>query len=83
MHKRKTEHGVADPSDGFDNRKFPLGINDYEHVESEAGEVGTAFTNKAREARATGSSSRYVTHRATQGVAASASSPPRWCSDSS
>ena len=83
MHKRKTERGLADPSDGFDNRKFRLGINDYEHLESEAGEVGTAFANKAREARATGSSWRYVTDCATPAAAASASSPPRWCSDSS
>ena len=46
------EAGLADPFDGFEGLNFRLGINDYEHVENEAGEVGTAFTNEAWEARA-------------------------------
>ena len=46
------EAGIADPLDGFENLNLRLGINDYEHVENEAGEAGTAFTNKAWEARA-------------------------------
>ena len=46
------EAGMADPLDGFENLNLRLGINDYEHVENEAGEAGTAFTNKAWEARA-------------------------------
>ncbi|MYD97777.1 MAG: TonB-dependent receptor [Gammaproteobacteria bacterium] len=43
---------VADPFGGFENLNLRLGINDYEHVENEAGEAGTAFANKAWEARA-------------------------------
>ena len=43
--------GLADPFDGFEHLNFRLGINDYEHVENEAGEVGTAFSNEAWEAR--------------------------------
>ncbi len=46
------EAGVADPFDGFEGLNLRLGINDYEHVENEAGEAGTAFANKAWEARA-------------------------------
>ena len=46
------EAGMADPFGGFENLNLRLGINDYEHVENEAGEAGTAFTNKAWEARA-------------------------------
>ena len=46
------EAGLADPFGGFENLNVRLGINDYEHVENEAGEVGTQFTNKAWEARA-------------------------------
>ena len=46
------EAGIADPFGGFENLNVRLGINDYEHVENEAGEVGTAFANKAWEARA-------------------------------
>ena len=46
------EAGMADPFGGFENLNFRLGINDYEHVENEAGEAGTAFANKAWEARA-------------------------------
>ena len=43
--------GLADPFDGVEHLNFRLGINDYEHVENEAGEVGTAFSNEAWEAR--------------------------------
>ena len=46
------ESGIADPFGGFENLNLRLGINDYEHVENEAGEAGTAFANKAWEARA-------------------------------
>ena len=46
------EAGMADPIGGFENLNLRLGINDYEHVENEAGEAGTAFTNKAWEGRA-------------------------------
>ena len=46
------EAGLADPFGGFENLNFRLGINDYEHVENEAGEAGTQFANKAWEARA-------------------------------
>ena len=46
------EAGLADPFSGFESLNLRLGINDYEHVENEAGEVGTAFANKAWEARA-------------------------------
>ena len=46
------EAGIADPFDGFENLNLRLGINDYEHVENEAGEAGTAFSNKAWEGRA-------------------------------
>ena len=46
------EAGMADPFGGFENLNLRLGINDYEHVENEAGEAGTAFANKAWEARA-------------------------------
>ena len=46
------EADLADPFDGFESLNVRLGINDYEHVENEAGEVGTAFANKAWEARA-------------------------------
>ena len=43
---------LANPFGGFENLSFRLGINDYEHVENEAGEAGTAFSNQAWEARA-------------------------------
>ena len=46
------EAGLADPLGGFESLNLRLGINDYEHVENEAGEVGTAFSNSAWEARA-------------------------------
>ena len=46
------EAGLAEPFGGFESLNLRLGINDYEHVENEAGEVGTAFANKAWEARA-------------------------------
>ncbi|MCY4094878.1 MAG: TonB-dependent receptor [Gammaproteobacteria bacterium] len=46
------EAGLADPFGAFENLNFRLGINDYEHAENEAGEVGTVFTNNAWEARA-------------------------------
>ena len=46
------EGGLADPFGGFESLNLRLGINDYEHVENEAGEVGTAFANSAWEARA-------------------------------
>ena len=46
------EAGLADPFGGFESLDLRLGINDYEHVENEAGEVGTAFSNNAWEARA-------------------------------
>ena len=46
------EAGLADPFDGFESLSLRLGINDYEHVENEAGEVGTAFSNSAWEGRA-------------------------------
>lgn len=46
------EAGLAEPFGGFESLNFRLGINDYEHLENEAGEVGTAFANKAWEARA-------------------------------
>ncbi|MDE0178682.1 MAG: TonB-dependent receptor, partial [Gammaproteobacteria bacterium] len=46
------EGGLADPFEGFEGLNLRLGINDYEHVENEAGEAGTAFANKAWEARA-------------------------------
>ncbi|MCY3810203.1 MAG: TonB-dependent receptor [Gammaproteobacteria bacterium] len=46
------EAGLADPFGGFEGLNLRLGINDYEHVENEAGEVGTAFANSAWEARA-------------------------------
>ncbi|MDE0177197.1 MAG: TonB-dependent receptor [Gammaproteobacteria bacterium] len=46
------EAGLAEPFDGFEGLNLRLGINDYEHVENEAGEVGTAFSNKAWEGRA-------------------------------
>ena len=49
--------GLADPFDGFEEVNLRLGINDYEHVENEAGEAGTAFSNNAWEARA------ELTHR--------------------
>ena len=51
------EAGLSDPLDGFEGINLRLGINDYEHLENEAGEVGTAFSNKAWEARA------ELTHR--------------------
>ena len=52
------EAGLADPlGGGFESLNLRLGINDYEHVENEAGEVGTAFSNSAWEARA------ELTHR--------------------
>ena len=51
------EAGLADPFDGFEGVNLRLGINDYEHVENEAGEAGTAFANNAWEARA------ELTHR--------------------
>ena len=44
--------GLDDPFDGFESLSLRLGINDYEHVENEAGEAGTVFTNNAWEARA-------------------------------
>ena len=46
------EAGLADPFDGFESLNLRLGINDYEHAENEAGEMGTVFSNKAWEARA-------------------------------
>ena len=46
------EAGLADPFGGFENLNVRLGINDYEHAENEAGEVGTVFSNEAWEARA-------------------------------
>ena len=46
------EAGLADPLGGFESLNLRLGVNDYEHVENEAGEVGTAFSNSAWEARA-------------------------------
>ncbi len=46
------EAGLADPFDGFESLNLRLGINDYEHAENEAGEVGTVFSNDAWEARA-------------------------------
>ena len=46
------EAALADPFGGFESLDLRLGINDYDHVENEAGEVGTAFANKAWEARA-------------------------------
>ena len=46
------EAGLANPFDGFEGLKLRLGINDYEHVENEAGEAGTAFSNQAWEGRA-------------------------------
>ena len=46
------EAGLADPMGGFESLNLRLGINDYEHLENEAGEVGTAFANSAWEARA-------------------------------
>ena len=45
------EAGLVDPFAGIENLNFRLGINDYEHAENEAGEVGTLFTNEAWEAR--------------------------------
>ena len=46
------EAGLADPlGGGFESLSLRLGINDYEHVENEAGEAGTAFSNSAWEAR--------------------------------
>ena len=82
MHNRNTEYGVANLFDGFENLNLQLRIDNCEHVENEAGKTGTAFANKAREARATGSSWRYVTDCATPAAATSASSPPQWCSGS-
>ena len=46
------EAGLANPLGGFESLNLRLGINDYEHLENEAGEVGTAFANSAWEARA-------------------------------
>ena len=46
------EAGLADPFGGFESLNLRLGINDYEHAENEAGEVGTVFSNSAWEARA-------------------------------
>lgn len=46
------EADLSNPLSGFESLNFRLGINDYEHVENEAGEVGTAFANNAWEARA-------------------------------
>ena len=46
------EAGLSDPMNGFDGLNLRLGINDYEHVENEAGEAGTVFTNSAWEGRA-------------------------------
>ena len=51
------EAGLAGPLSGFEGLNLRLGINDYEHVENEAGEAGTAFSNSAWEARA------ELTHR--------------------
>ena len=46
------EAGLATPFDGIENINLRIGINDYEHLEIEpSGEVGTAFENKAWEAR--------------------------------
>ena len=55
------EAGLTDPFGGFESLNLRFGINDYEHAENEAGEVGTVFTNKAWEARA------ELTHGATGG----------------
>ena len=44
--------GLMDPLPGFESVDLRLGINDYEHVENEAGTVGKAVANKAWEARA-------------------------------
>ncbi|MCY4128494.1 MAG: TonB-dependent receptor [Gammaproteobacteria bacterium] len=46
------EAGLVDPFGTFENLTLRLGVNDYEHAENEAGEVGTIFTNDAWEARA-------------------------------
>lgn len=46
------EAGLIDPFGAFENLNLRLGVNDYEHAENEAGEVGTLFTNNAWEARA-------------------------------
>ena len=45
------ETGLTDPFGRFESLNLRLGINDYEHAENEAGEVGTVFTNNAWEAR--------------------------------
>lgn len=45
------EAGLINPFAGFENLNFRLGINDYQHAENEAGEVGTLFTNEAWESR--------------------------------
>ena len=46
------EAGLASPFDGVENINLRIGINDYEHLEIEpSGEIGTAFENKAWEAR--------------------------------
>ena len=62
------EAGLADPFGGFENLNFRLGVNDYEHVENEAGEVGTQFTNKAWEARAELTHGRVAGWRGALGV---------------
>ena len=46
------ESGIANPFNGFENLNLRLGINDYKHVENEAGEAGTSFANEAWEGRA-------------------------------
>ena len=44
--------GLMDPLPGFESVDLRLGINDYQHVENEAGTVGKAVANNAWEARA-------------------------------
>ena len=51
------EASLADPLGDFENLNLRLALNDYQHVENEAGEAGTAFANDAWEARA------ELTHR--------------------
>ena len=46
------EAGLENPFSGFDNLNLRLGINDYEHSESEGEEVGVLFSNEAWEGRA-------------------------------
>ena len=62
------EASLADPMRGFESFNLRLGINDYEHLENEAGEVGTAFANSAWEARAELTHSPVGTWRGALGV---------------